>query len=98
MNDAYSSSSVCICRKPRSAVEGQMEKKSATAADKERLTVSLGIATGRRRSAANVLAVLAVLLRIGYSLCSVDLRLVEHDGRLALELLSHGLNCKTRWL
>jgi hypothetical protein len=37
-------------------------------------------------------------LRIGSSLCSVDLRLVEHDGRLALELLSHGLNCKTRWL
>jgi hypothetical protein len=82
-------------------VEGQKEGKNSvtvTAADKGRLTVSLGIATGRRRSAANVLAILAILLRIGSSLCSVDLRLVEHDGRLALELLSHDLNCKMRWL
>jgi hypothetical protein len=82
-------------------VEGQKEGKKSvtvTAADKGRLTVSLGIATGRRRSAANVLAILAILLRIGSSLCSVDLRLVEHDGRLALELLSHDLNCKMRWL
>jgi hypothetical protein len=77
-------------------VEGQREKKTKTAAVKERLTVSLGIATGRRRSAANVLAVLAVLLRIGSSLCGIDLRLVEHDGRLALGLLSHDLNCRLR--
>ena len=73
-------------------------KKDCDSGRTGRLTVSLGIATGRRRSAANVLAILAVLLRIGSSLCSIDLRLVEHDGRLALELLSHGLNCKTRWL
>jgi hypothetical protein len=43
-----------------------------------------------------VLAVLAVLLRIGSSLCGIDLRLVEHDGRLALGLLSHDLNCRLR--
>jgi hypothetical protein len=67
-------------------------------ADKERLTVSLGIAAGRLRPAANVLAVLAVLLRVGSSLCGIDLRLVEHDSGLALELLSHGLDCEMRWL
>jgi hypothetical protein len=77
---------------------GRGKKKTKTAADKERLTVSLGIASGRRRSAANVLAVLAVLLRIRSSLCSIDLRLVKHDGRLALELLSHDLNCRLRCL
>jgi len=37
-----------------------------------------------------VLAVLAVLYSHGSSLCSINLRLVEHDGRLALDLLSHG--------
>jgi hypothetical protein len=67
-------------------------------ADKERLTVSLGIAAGRLRPAANVLAVLAVLLHVGSSLCGIDLRLVEHDSGLALELLSHGLDCGMRWL
>jgi hypothetical protein len=70
-------------------------------ADKERLTVSLGIAAGRLRPAANVLAVLAVLavlLHVGSSLCGIDLRLVEHDSGLALELLSHGLDCEMRWL
>jgi hypothetical protein len=77
-------------------VEGQREKK--TKADKERLTVSLRITAGRLRSAANVLAILAVLLRVGSSLCSIDLRLVEHDGGLALELLSHALDCEMRWL
>jgi hypothetical protein len=60
--------------------------------------VSLRIATGRRRSTANVLSILAVLLRVGSSLCSVDLRLVEHDGRLVLELISHDLGCEMRWL
>jgi hypothetical protein len=45
-----------------------------------------------------VLAVLAVLLCVGGSLCGIDLRLVEHDGSLALELLSHALDCEMRWL
>jgi len=75
-----------------------MGKKRQRQADRERLTVSLGITTGRRRPAANVLAILAVLLRIGGSLCSIDLRLVEHNGSLALDLLSHGMSCEMRWL
>ena len=73
-------------------------KKKKSAADKGRLTVSLRITTGRRRSAANVLAVLAILLCVGGSLSGIDLRLVEHDGSLALELLSHALDCEMRWL
>lgn len=67
-----------------------------TKADKrQRLTVSLRIATGRRRSAANVLA---VLLRVGSSLCSIDLRLVEHDCSLALDLIGHDPSCEAGWL
>lgn len=94
VNDADAYSSVLqVAAFGRGGAEGKK-----IAADKGRLTVSLRITTGRRRSAANVLAVLAILLCVGGSLSGIDLRLVEHDGSLALELLSHALDCEMRWL